>query len=324
MLEPVNTKYFKMAVGKLKKDTANEISCCCPVCGDDKDRLHLYWTEVGDLVHCFNDGCELSDKHHTIRNFLSIAAPGLYEQYRRETFKGTIKALKETESLQDIMQGLNKPKPKPKKSIPLDNLFMSIMDSEAGIKYVKTRGIKEDIYKDWYFSEDRFFEFEGKKVFLKNYIIIPIFQDEKYRGFYSRSITAKNFSTFLLPDIEKIWTSKDEYPEIICEGIFDALSTGFESSGAMLSASLSKEYTESLPKSTIIALDNDQTGVRKAKKFLQDGFRVFVWPDSNIVKEKDFNEMLQSGYKLNEIKEIILNNTFSGIIGKVKLGIKEK
>ena len=63
MIDILNSKYFKLSVGKIKKETPDEISCCCPACDDTKNRLHLYHTEVGDLVHCFNAGCELSEKH---------------------------------------------------------------------------------------------------------------------------------------------------------------------------------------------------------------------------------------------------------------------
>lgn len=327
MLEPINIKYFKLVVPKLKKDTADELSGCCPVCGDTKDRLHLYWTEVGDLVNCFNSGCELNDKHHTMKNFLDIAAPQYYEQYRRETFKGVIKGLKDEVSIQDIVKQADRaknqqePAPTPKKELPLDKMFLKAKDIPECVDYLKSRYIV--VQDDWYFSKEKFFNYGDKKVYLLDYLIIPIYnEDKKYRGFYSRSIHEKTFSIFLLDGTEKVWVQQPEkLPEIICEGIFDGISSGFDNPGAMLGAGLSREYIENLPRSTIIATDNDETGIKKAKEFLQLGFKVFVWPELN---QKDFNEMLQIGYKKEEIKQFILDNTYSGLLGKIKLGIKEK
>ena len=45
MLDHVSRKYFKLSVGKLKKDTPEELVCCCPLCGDKRNKLHLYNTE---------------------------------------------------------------------------------------------------------------------------------------------------------------------------------------------------------------------------------------------------------------------------------------
>ncbi len=246
-------------------------------------------------------------------------------QYKQATFKKTIQNLKETESLKDIMDSVKKKTQKEsqesQKEIPLTKLFGKAKDNEECLRYLKERKITPS--DDWYFSKEKFFEYQGKSYYLLDYLLIPIYnQDHKYRGFYSRSIHEKRFSTFLLPDTEKIWLKNpDKIPEIITEGIFDALSTGFLNPGAMLGASLSQEYIKTLPKNVIIATDNDPTGIKKALGFLDKGFKVFVWPD---VKEKDFNEMLQIGYTKTYIKQFILDNTQEGVMGKIKLGIKEK
>ncbi|MCD6435698.1 MAG: hypothetical protein J7L15_04860 [Clostridiales bacterium] len=328
MLDPVNVKYFKLSTGKIKKDSPSEISCCCVSCGEQRNRLHLVHVQEGnyDYVKCFNEGCELSTPT-TMRNFLSIASPQYYEQYKRETFKGVIKTLKNEVSLKDIMTQI---KDKPVKSvieikeIPLDKLFKKAKEVPACVSYLESRNIK--VQEDWYFSTKKFFEYEGNQVYLLDFLLIPIYtiqgDEKKYRGFYSRSIKLKQFSTMLLPNTEKLWVQNPfSSPDIITEGVFDGISSGFDNPAAMLGAGLSRDYTEALSRETIIATDNDKTGIQKAKEFLDLGFRVFIWPD---VKEKDFNEMLQVGYSKIEIKKFILDNTFQGIMGKIKLGIKEK
>lgn len=327
MLQPVNQKYFKLAVGKLKKDSSNEIVCNCPMCGDQKNRLHLYSTEVGDLVHCFNDGCELSDKHHSVRNFLDIINSSQLPAYKRATLSVQVDSLKEEQSMQSLLERVKsqakvevEEKPKPKE-IPLQKLFDKAQDSEACMNYLYNRGI--EVQEDWFFSTQKFFEYNGKHVYLMDYLLIPIYdEDYKYRGFYSRSIKEKSFSTFLQDGTEKIWRAyPDKNPEIICEGIFDAISSGFDNSAAMLSANVSEEFRQQLPKSTIFAFDNDETGIRKAIQYSNLGFKIFVWPE---VPEKDFNEMLVSGSSKEEIKKMIQANIYDGILAKVRLKMKER
>lgn len=324
MLNHINSKYFKLAVGELKKDTPTEIVSCCPLCGDTKNRLHLYSTEVGDLVHCFNDGCTLSDKHHSMKNFLDIIGSSYLGSYKRETLGHQVDKIKTETSLQDILKKITTPvkKPKKPKDIPLQKTFLKASEVPECVEYLETRNIK--VHEDWFFSKDKFFEFNKQKVFLKDYLLIPIYnEDYKYRGFYSRSIKEKQFSTFLLEGTEKVWRKyPDKFPDIICEGIFDALSTGFDNCAAMIGASVSETYRNELPKSTIFAFDGDKTGVKKALLYVTEGFKIFVWPDD--IKEKDFNDMLVSGYKTSDIKKMIQENTYQGIIAKTRLLMKER
>ena len=327
MIHAVNQKYFKLIIPKLKKDTPDELSGCCPVCSDTKNRLHLVHVQDGDYdyVKCFNSGCDLEEPQN-MYNFIKIASPGYLNQYKQETFKTRIKDFKNSENLQDIINKAKEQKDQksPKKTeeqeIPLNNLFEKAKDIPECIEYLKQRHIEP--MDDWFFSKDKFFNYNNKNVYLKNFILIPIYNKDKYRGFYSRSIEEKKFSTFLLPNTEKIWIQNPAFiPEIITEGIFDALSTGFDNPAAMLGASLSSEYIKTLPKNTIIATDNDQTGIKKLYGFIKKGFKVFIWPDQ---KEKDFNEMLQTGYKKQDIKKFIQMNTYTGLMAQVKLNLKEK
>ena len=320
---PVNAKYFKLSVGKLKKDTSSEISCCCPACGDTKDRLHLISTPDFDYVKCFNSGCELEESTSVYR-FLQVINSNYISAYKRETLTDRIHDIKTGEDLNGIMARLKaesepKPEPEPEKKpeIPLDKLFKKCTEFPECVQYLENRGIKPQ--QDWYFSTQKFFKFKDKNVFLQNYLLIPIYEDGKYRGFYSRSIEEKRFSTFLLDGTEKIWTNQRSTPEIICEGIFDALSTGYENCAAMIGATVSDEYSDQLPKSTIFAFDNDTTGTEKSIQYAKKGFTVFVWPE---VPEKDFNDLLKT-YPKEHIKQFVQENLFRGIQAETRLRIKK-
>ena len=331
-LDQLSIKYFKLAVNqKMKKETSSELQCCCPVCGDTKNRLHLYRPKGfdQDVVHCFNENCSLQEKHHNVINFLKIVRPDLVNSYKRENMNTMISSISSQgsgSSLKKIIEkntGISQTEKNDKKrELPLDKLFSKCKDSKKCSEYVKQRGF--DPCDDWYFSEQEFFSFNQKRVYIKDYLIIPIYSDNKYKGFYSRSIHEKKFSTFLLPGTEKFWVSSPDVTpenlEIITEGLFDALSTGFEKTGAMLSASLSDEFMKRLNPECIIALDNDSTGIKRAIEYAERGYKVFVWPRDDY---KDFNEMLQSGFSKHEIKSMIQIGSEKGITAVVKLKMKE-
>ena len=56
--------------------------------------------------------------------------------------------------------------------------------------------------------------------------------------------------------------------------------------------------------------------VKQIEKSIDRGYSVCLFPDS--VKGKDVNEMVQNGLTIDEIKDIIDNNTFSGLSAKLK------
>ncbi len=326
MIEQVNRKYFRMAVDKLKKDTPNDMSACCPLCGDTKNRLHLYHTPVSDLVHCFNSSCELEEKHHSMKNFLDIINSSHLHAYKRETMQNTVASLRNESSLQDILDKANaKNAPEAAEhnepEIPLDTLFEKAKDSPEAVEYLKNRNI--EVQDRWYFSKSKYFVHNDQRVFLENYLIIPIINESgKYRGFYSRSIGPdKKFSMFLLDGTEKVWIQNPiKKPTHFCEGIFDALSGEFDNPAAMLGAGLNKDYMNTLDKETVFIFDNDVTGIKKAIEYCDLGFKIFVWPEINF---KDLNEMLCKGFDKSQITEMVNENIFSGIMAKTRLKMKE-
>ena len=324
MLDSINVKYFKLAVDKLKKDSATELSANCPACGENRGRLHLVNVpqEGYDYVKCWNGSCSLEEPTN-IYKLLQMSSPELISSYKRETLHTKITDLKTERSLGDILKRVQAENPEVAKTnepeIPLGTLFQKCKENEAATAYVKNRGFEP--HDNWFFSEDKFFEANGKRLFMKNFLIIPIINKAgKYRGFYSRSIEDKQFSTFLLPDTEKIWIQHPtQVPDIITEGIFDALSTGYDNPAAMLGAEVTPSYRDTL-KEVVFAFDNDQTGTDKAIKYSQLGFKVLVWPE---VQEKDLNEyMLNHGQE--QTTDMIKQNIHVGIMAETRLRMKER
>ena len=329
MLNPINVKYFRLAVRGLKKVTDNDISCDCPLCGDKKARLHLYHSEVGDLTHCFNEGCELSDEHHGMTKFLDLVNPNLLSQYKREMFGETISKLKgeAPKSMNDLLSRVKKKETlKPEKVLHKDNpkiplnKFLKLKDVPEAVAYIKGRGLEPR--DDWYFSKEKFVTIAGSTLYLENFVIIPIYVENKIQGFYSRSIENKQFSTFLLDNVDKVWVDDNFDPDKTSywtEGIFDYLSTGFENGGAMISANLPPTFLSFLS-DPVFLLDGDKTGIEKAIKYSEQGYKVFVW-NEKLLKYKDFNKILEKGGKISAIRTMIEKNIQTGIMAKVKLNL---
>jgi hypothetical protein len=57
--------------------------------------------------------------------------------------------------------------------------------------------------------------------------------------------------------------------------------------------------------------------VKQVEKYIKENYNVVIWPSD--VKEKDINEMILSGKTERNIKDIIAQNTFSGLLAKTKL-----
>lgn len=334
VLDELSKRYFKLATKNKKSESPSRITCNCVVCEDKKNRLSLSAVndEVG-VCRCFNAGCTLNDNALPLPAFLKLVDNTLYERYRREKFNRTLGKdaslnglLKEEKSdLNNLLEDKPKEKKEEKKlDIDIPSIFQGLInltDSQKAIEYVKGRGISEDIYKNWYFSKEKFINILDKNYFVLNSIFIPIIQNNKLSGFYTRGIEEKRFSTILFPNKEKYWSNDfklEGSQYYIFEGIFDALSSGLEHVIAMLSADLSDDVISDLV-DPVFVLDNDETGKLKSLKYVQEGFKVFIWPKD--IYEKDMNELLKRMSR-EDIKDMIESNIFKGFDAQIKLKMK--
>ena len=318
-MNPIDVRYFKLAVGesRIKHETPTDITVRCPICGDSKKsrnkaRMHLYMRNGKALVNCFNE-CSCNNK--TVYKFLKDYYPNLLENYKQETFGNKIKEIKEIDFSGGVGFELAKePENKPKTLFDLSQYFEK---SERVYDYIESRGL------DW--SPALGEVYLGKKITLNgkfynidDFIVIPLYCGDKWYGFYSRSMKEHRFQTFIIDEGLKLWNfynidkSKTVY---VFEGIFDALSvynSGITNVVACLGATPPLSLLEGLD--VVFCLDNDRTGYLNSIKYLKKGFKVLCYPEN--IKEKDINEILKTGV---DIKDLILNNQVSGILGEIKI-----
>lgn len=318
-LDPFDVRYFKLAVGSVRSETALDVSAKCPICGDSKHsnkaRLHLYQKNGVTLVNCFNGGCPCSNR--TMYTFLRDFYPQLFASYKKERFKKLLDP--DRKGLEGTVIDLGaKIEPKvveaPKESLKW--LFAPLSDQCRA--YVEGRGIGS---RGIYTAADNI-TLGGKWYPIKGYVIIPLIRGNEIYGFYTRSPTEKRFFTYIKESYTgfKAWnlfSIDPEKPVFIFEGIFDAMSAqkaGLKNSIALLGAKPSQEILAML-KHPVFCLDNDRTGILNALEYCKK-YQVVVWP---FEEPKDANEMLQ---KKIDLCNIITSNLKTGIRATVALRAK--
>ena len=328
MIDRVDVKFFKQAVGlsNIGRETDVDISAKCPICGDGKKRnskrLHIYNKGTVTNINCFNGDCPVENK--TVYSFLRDFYPDMLPQYKRETFGNKIDDMKSTSALKSIKK-IVKPvveEVKPVVTQDLSPYMLNLKESDEGIMYLRNRGIEyrpQMMFRTWYFGNQDL-QIGDTLYKITNSIVIPLYYKDEMYGFYSRSITGKEFVT-RMDDVNigyKIWNwftvNKDE-PVYIFEGIFDAISSGQTNIIALLGAKLPEDRLKEL-KQPVFCLDNDTTGFYNAIEYAKRGYKVFVQPKD--LKEKDFNELMLKHPEL-DLPQLIQDNTFVGISAMTRI-----
>lgn len=318
MLEDINVKYWELAHNResLGYHKTNDYSARCDVCGDSNKnknakRLHLYRKNSydHDSIKCFN--CDYSG---SMWNYLKDHHPSLFNSYKQEMMSGKLLNLQ----------------PKINNTVPLvtrvntlqtftkPNELIDIKESVEGLEYITKRGFPliEAYYADGYISGLE------KDITLNRYVVIPLKENDKWYGFYSRSIDKKIFYTYI-PEVNsgyKVWNwfnvSKLDTVYIF-EAIFNALSSGLNNVIAVLGSDLDEARLKEL-KNPVFCFDNDTTGREKAKKYASKGHQVCVLPKEY---SDDYNDMLKKGVQSSDIANLIKNNVVSGLKAQIMLKV---
>ena len=313
----INEKYFKM-LNQGVSGTSNDLFCKCHICGDSKTkrkkRLHLFTKDnVHDSVHCFNCGFS-SSAYNYFKEFHSE----YFSQYKKELGANKISSLKDVD-LSEFAENEHKAEP-----ISLE-AFKSNFNplSSASIEYLKSRNFSsKDIEKMIVLEGNGVFELFGKKVNLNGFIVIPLInEDNLVFGYQARNIKEKKFLTIILKDFPKLWglnSIKNTNQLYIFESIFDAVSSGFDSTLAVLGITSAKNILENYKEATVF-FDNqylDEASHKTCLELAKEGYKIVIW-DKN-VKAKDVNELLNFLTK-DEIQRIARTETYEALKAYIKL-----
>lgn len=319
MLDYINVKYWELAhsAEELGYHKSSDYSCKCDVCGDsnnkNKKRLHLYkkTSYESDSIQCFNCGYTAN-----MYSYLRDHHPSLFNSYKQELGIGKLNALTERKPLE--IRAVKKENILKTFSRPAE--FIPITESEEGMKYISKRGFPK---MKCYFSTGKV-KLIDKEVMLKNYIIIPLLENGKWFGFYSRSIESKTFYTYL-PEFNtgyKVWNffGVNKAEEVyIFEAIFNAMSSGLKNCIAVLGSDIDPDRLSQLKK-PIFVFDNDEAGRAKALKYADKGYKVALLPREYT---DDINDLYaKKGMNRKDISELIKSNVVSGLKAKIMLKVQ--
>lgn len=337
-LEQINVKYWELLFNnnELGHKSNRDYAAKCPVCGDSKKkknlkRCHLFTKTVWDhdKIHCFNCGWS-----GNMFSMLELISPSLYDSYKNERRSESLNDLQslytkkednEEDNLPDInVDFFDKVRVKPCNLFDVPTQFKEIVYNDDYYNYLVGRKMTDEYIKLFMRCEGMI-DYNGQKVDLNGYIILPLWCGDKLYGFQARHLVNKQFYTFIPEENSgfKIWNWFNvdvEQPVYVFESYFDAMSSGLTNIIAQLGATLSEDRLDELDE-PVFVLDNqriDPTANTESIKYIRRGYKVMVWPKKGI-RYKDFNEILKNGGTTEKISKFILSNIDDGITAELAL-----
>ncbi len=289
----------------------------CPFCGEGnspwKRRCQLLTTKDHNTIYCFNCGISTS-----ISVLLRHSYPYLFEQYKekeKQLFIEDLRKGKLNKKIQDIKPQINI-NTKLQHQFKLNpKYFKPAKEYKEAVEFCKRRKIEEHLDILTYCIHP--------KLPCSGMVIFPFLMEDRKTiyGFIGRKPDTKMFHLHSTNDGFKVFNLfqvDKSKPIVAVESQIDCLN--LENSIAMLGADLSFNVREILKDCNLtLAFDNDRTGIKKTEKYIDMGYKVFLWPNSNC---KDFNELRQEGWSKVRLMKFIKENTFKGLDAKTRIKLK--
>ena len=320
----IDVKYINLISSRLQKFKRVKpklYNFRCPICGDsqknkNKARGFLYQVKNNTNFKCHNCGISVS-----FANFLKDLDPQTYKQYTFEKFKeGNTGKNFVTESPEDVFSKMRNTKPTFKKKIVID--LPSAFSVDMSNHYLESRAI---LSGNFYYAEN-FQEFVNSikpgsfehPKFGEARIVIPLVRNEKLIGLQGRALSTnpvKYLTVMLDEDAPKIYGTDEidkSLPVYITEGPFD--STFIRNSVAMCGADV--DVVSCGISNPVWVYDNEPRNreiLSRISRTIDSGDSVVIWPSN--IREKDINDMVLSGHK---VQEIVDKNTYKGLEAKLK------
>ena len=157
-------------------------------------------------------------------------------------------------------------------------------------------------------------------------IIIPYFsQSGKLHAVQGRSFATNSKVRYLTIAIDRdvpVIYGLDKYNSFkigfVTEGVFDAffLSNSLATAGGDIAGKLNNFEKDKLTICYDCEKRKPET-IQKMEKAIKEGFNICVWPDN--FEYKDINDAVIGGMKPQEIEDLILEHSFSGIAAQFEL-----
>jgi len=298
----------------------------CPLCGDSqknktKSRGYVYRKKNDYFYMCHNCGVST-----TFYNFLKQVDPAIVKEYALERYKNGETGNNNYEK--PNFEEFKTEKPSFKKSLELPSIDL-LPEAHFAKVYVQQRRIPETFHSQLYYAEDfaAFIHSLGiEKELSKDdkRLVIPFYDEEKNLiALQGRSLgesKLRYITVKLHEDNKKIYgLDRIDLDKLIyvVEGPIDSM---FIDNAVATADSNLESITSVLDKSKVVLIfDNEPRNkeiVKKMEVAIENHFNVVIWPE--MIEEKDVNDMVLSGFSLDEIQDIISKNTFVNLRAKME------
>ena len=322
----IDVKYINLcssSLEKFKQKNNNLWQFRCPICGDsqknkNKARGFIYEKQNKYFYRCHN--CEFGT---SFGRFLEKVNPNMHKEYVTEQYRE-----REDKSVQFKQKIEEKFEPEHNGILEGLDKISSLDKDHPARKYLTDRLIPERNFSKLYFCTE--FRKWTNRVIPNKFstlkgdtprLVIPFFDSSNnIIGFQGRSFDPKDlckYITIKLKGVEDLIYGQERInnrnKKYCVEGPLDSLF--LPNCMAMAGIKFNVFDLE-----TIIVLDNEKRNkeiVHSLQKFITNGYSVCIWPEDII--GKDINDMVLNGMTPDEIKDIIDNNTYSGLQADVIL-----
>lgn len=307
----------------------------CPLCGDsqkNKFKRRGYILErSGYLIFYCHNACGTIG----FEKFLKDHHGDLYTMYKFDLFKD-MRQSNNVIKIEDIEDDEEEEFIEDVQDKELSDVGLpGVLECDHAYNYVRDRLIPEERLDDIYYT-DYFYHFINSHVpnkFPNHYlerldrrIVLPMRDfDGRIFGFIGRAIDKDNQLRYITIKID------DSMPKLfgldqvdrsqrvfVAEGPIDSL---FIDNGIALAGTDGNPMSVFERKNDfVMVLDNQPRApdvIKKYEKYIHLGYNVVVWP--SYIKQKDINDMImEGGYTIEQVNNIIRENTFSSALLRVK------
>lgn len=297
-----------------KNDLAN---CRCCFCGDSsrnkiKARGYFYKKKNNFFYKCHNCGVSVN-----LYNFLEKLNPNLCKEYAIQRWKDGQNG--NSNYKKPVIEISFETEKKLNKNILSELPCLSSLGSNhPAYQYASKRKIPQRYFDVLLYCEKFNNLIESNSIKKDERIVIPVYDSENnLHAFQGRSISVSPIK-YITKKIttETIWFGQKDVigdTVFVTEGPIDSMF--IENSVATLGMSNWREIPKELRKKNLIfVLDNEPRNKQVTEIMLQivkQGYKICIWPKN--INQKDINEMILNGYRPQEIKNIIIANSYENL-----------
>lgn len=330
----IDIKYISVVSFRLrnfKSKGGNVYNFSCPICGDSKKikyKARCYFLLKNNVYRVWCHNCNYSSR---FSSFLKTYFPDIYKDYIMDIFNE-----KNDDNHNSGSINSNIPPPISSSDARLIDKILSrcdkLDDEHICIKYLIERKIPKDKWKYLYYIDDMSLigklseKYKDKFTKKEDRLLIPFYDFNgkliaiscrDIRGTSSLKYITANISNDTIPfyGMDRVDINKLVY---VVEGPLDSLF--LDNCVAAATSDLSKVSKVIYKDKLVLIPDNQNRNKDIAKlyrRFCQNGFKVFVWPDN--YPYKDINEMVQNGFDIDKLKEFVDSNVLTGLDLKLRL-----